>query len=131
MVPDRSRIVALSLIVIAGAGLAAYVALEWYASQPVDEAAAGEIVDQGRSNLESMQRDLEAEIARRPKSEAQQRLDSPLGQALFRKCSEWVEFYENHPGEEVRGHRDRACREYRDYVDDGTLPPRPGETSGT
>jgi len=126
---NRPLLTAVSLAAVAAAALGIYVALDWYASSPADEAATGEIVDQGQSNLESMQQALEAEIAQLPRSEVQERLESPLGQALFRKCSEWIEFYDNHPDEEILEHRDKACGEYREYVENGTLPPSPTGSS--
>ena len=117
--PNRSLI---ATVVVLTSCLGAFLWAEWQSSQPVGDEAIEDLVGRGQMNLEAMQRDLEADIAARPKSVQQERLDSPLGQALFRKCSDWIEFYDNQPGEEARGHRDEACAEYRDYVDNGTLP---------
>ena len=49
-------------------------------------------------------------------------MDSPTGQAMFRACLEWTEFHENHPSDDTLSNKEKACGEYRDYVDNGVLP---------
>jgi hypothetical protein len=75
-------------------------------------------------NLEAMQSQLAADIAGRSTSEAQQRMDSPRGQALFRRCAEWTDFHEQHPGEDARRQRDAACARLRQYVETGIDAPQ-------
>ncbi len=120
--PNRSLFAVFALSAALLAALGGYLLAQWRAGQPVEQSEAEALVDMSQSNIENLQRKLESDIAGRPRSPTEERLSSPLGQALFRKCSEWVEFHGNQPGEEARAYRDEACREYRDYVNDGTLP---------
>ena len=124
----RRAILTVSLLAIAL--VAGYLVMAWRAAQPVDEAERDELAERALVNLDTLQRELEADIAAKPRSDIEERLESPLGQALFRHCSEWSEFHDNHPDEEVRAHRDEACGEYRDYVRTGALPERAEDESG-
>lgn len=67
-------------------------------------------------NLEDMQRQLTQSLDGRTGNEAQARMDTPRGQALFRLCADWTEFHENHPSEETRRERDDACAQLKDYI---------------
>jgi hypothetical protein len=121
-VPNRSLFAGIAVALALLVGVAGYLVARYLASQPVDQAEAEALLDMNQANIEDLTLQLEAEIAARPKSEAEERLASPLGQALFRKCSEWMEFYENQPGDEARAYRDEACQEYRNYIDNGAEP---------
>ena len=124
----RTLLWAISLILATLLGIGSYSYISWQNTQPVEAEQLEELNDQALTNLGVLQLELEADIAAQPRSEVEDRLESPLGQALFRRCSEWTEFYDNHPDEEVLGHRDEACGEYRDYVENGTLPEGAEET---
>jgi hypothetical protein len=88
----------------------------------VDSSEAAAIAQQAELNLENMQQTLSEKIDDRPMNEAQQRMESPTGQAMFRKCAEWTEFYDNHPSDDSRANRDKTCAEYKDFVDNGVEP---------
>jgi hypothetical protein len=79
-----------------------------------------QIEQQATANMQAMQDRLAENLGGRASSEAQQRMDSPHGQALMRMCMEWSDFAENHPGEDTERARDDACRKLKEYVDDGS-----------
>ena len=89
---------------------------------PIDEPQAEELAVQSDLNVQQMQEMLNDDIAGAQTSEQQDRMDSPLGLALFRKCAEWTEFNDNHPSDNARENRERACSEFRDYVESGDAP---------
>jgi hypothetical protein len=86
----------------------------------VPEAQRVEIEQQATANLEAMQERLAENLVGNATTEAQQRMDSPRGQALMRICMEWSEFATNHPGADTDRARDDACRKLKAYVDDGS-----------
>tara|TARA_R110002049_G_scaffold78774_3_gene200493 strand:+ start:1471 stop:1851 length:381 start_codon:yes stop_codon:yes gene_type:complete len=124
MMSDKKtgRNLPLLLIAVAVIGLGALLLNRWLARQPVEAADATRLAEQFELNTQSMQEQLAQSVASKATSETQARLDSPLGQALFRKCAEWTDFYENHPDETTRTHRDQSCSEFREYVNSGTVP---------
>ena len=112
-------------IFIAAAGLAAFAAWligEVWRAQPVDPAASAALEEQAELNVRAMQDALAERVSEKTGSEEQERLDSPRGQALFRRCTDWSELFERAPTPENRDRRDRACAEYRQYVLTGEAP---------
>lgn len=99
----------------------AAVALHWRSERPVTTDEAATIVQQGDLNVQKMQEHLTDQINSRPTSEVQQRMESETGLGLSRLCIQWTEFADDHPTDENRVNRDRACQRYRDYVQFGTL----------
>ena len=91
-------------------------------SQPVDPGEAEELGEIHESNLRAMQQGLEDRVAGAMTSAQQERMQSPLGLAMFRKCMEWTEFNDNHPGETAALNERQACTEYRQYVTSGITP---------
>ena len=89
---------------------------------PIDDEAANAMQDQAESNALAMQEQLSDLIADGATDEAQERMDSPLGLAMFRKCLEWTEFHDNHPSPSAQQNRDKSCGEFRRYVESGELP---------
>ena len=89
---------------------------------PVDTEEAEAMQVQTDLNTQLMQDRLSDDITGGTTRGSQERMDSPLGLAMFRKCIEWTEFYDNHPSDHSRQNRDSACQEYRAYVESGTLP---------
>ena len=77
---------------------------------------------QSAENLETMQKSLAESLAGSATSAAQERMESPRGQALARLCSEWMDFHENHPNDETARRRDEACGRLKAWVDEGVLP---------
>lgn len=109
------------LLLIVGLGLA----LGWKFfsdRQPVGAEESAAIAEQGELMTQQLQDQLTKQLANQPMSAEQERIDSPTGQALLRKCLEWTEFYDNHPDESSLLNRDTACDEYSDYIDSGTAP---------
>jgi len=94
----------------------------WQGRAPVEEPQAEELALRSDLNVQQMQEMLNDEIAGTLTSEQQDRIDSPLGLALFRKCAEWTEFNDNHPSDNARENEERACSEYRHYVETGDTP---------
>jgi hypothetical protein len=109
----------LGVIVLAICGL---IANQFASRQPVDAAEAEALQEQSALNIELMQDEISDRLTGASGSEEQARLDTPLGQALFRKCLEWTEFHENHPSESTAANRQRACEEYQGYVIEGIEP---------
>ena len=89
---------------------------------PVDEPEAEALAQRSELNVQQMQEMLDDKIAGAQTGEQQERMESPLGLALFRKCTEWTEFNDNHPSDNARENEERACSEYRDYVETGDTP---------
>ena len=104
------------------AAIVLVVVLEWRGNQPVTPEETEDVAQQGDLNMQNMQDTLTDQINSLPPSEAQQRLESGTGLALSRLCIEWTELQESHPSDEHLENRERACREFQDYVDNGTLP---------
>lgn len=94
----------------------------WRDAQPVDADQALELDQLNESNVKQMQEGLSDRVAGTMTSEQQERMQSPLGLAMFRKCVEWSEFNENHPSDASRDNEQRACTEFRRYVESGTVP---------
>jgi len=116
----RAYLVLGGLIALIVGSLLFFRALE--ARAPVDIEDADSMSTQTELNMQLMQERLSDEIAGDTTGGGQERMDSPLGLAMFRKCIEWTEFYENHPSEDTEANRDEACGEYRRYVDTGEVP---------
>jgi outer membrane murein-binding lipoprotein Lpp len=114
MTRNRLLIVASVLAVLL---LAWYTIDELFKKQPVDVETASSMATQAERNAELMQEQMEAALADRTRNEQQERLDSPRGQALFRRCSDWSEMLENHPSDSARTRRDEACGELRRFVE--------------
>ncbi|HNP35002.1 MAG TPA: hypothetical protein PKK10_04035 [Woeseiaceae bacterium] len=117
-----SRLIVASTVVALLLALGGYALISWRAEQAVTADELSALERQGDLNTQQMQQRLTDTLAGKVGSEAQERLDSPLGQALFRKCVEWTDFHDNHPNELSLEHRNAACSEFRRYVDEGTRP---------
>lgn len=99
--------------------------ISWYLirldAEPVTTEENSELVEQGQLNMQLMQEALDEQLSGL-NSEEQERLDSPVGQALMTRCLEWEEFFGNHPDAEIERNRDVACGEYREFIATGVLP---------
>ncbi|NNC77025.1 MAG: hypothetical protein HKN77_03615 [Woeseiaceae bacterium] len=95
----------------------------WQGQRPVDEHAQEQLSDQGAMNQREMQGKLTEQVSGTLSTLQQERMDSPLGLAMFRKCLEWTEFNERHASDTTLAHERQACSEYREYVRSGELPP--------
>ena len=109
----KRRYIPLLLITVLSVGVGALLVNRWLAHQPVEASAATRLAEQFELNTQSMQEQLAQSVAGKATSETQ---------ALFRKCAEWTDFYDNHPDETTRAHRDQSCSEFREYVNSGTVP---------
>lgn len=94
----------------------------WRNTQPIDSQDAEHLSLQNDLNLQQMQGGLTDRVADSLNSEQQERMQSPLGLAMFRKCVEWTEFNDNHPSETARANEQQACDEFRRYVESGDVP---------
>ena len=121
MMPKRSLFaLALGLAALLGAGVYAFMA--WDRSRPVPSEQADEIADQAQLHLESIQEELATQIEGQAQGEAEDRLDTMMGKVLFDKCYEMTELHAADPGPATERLRDRACEEYRLFVDEGIVP---------
>ena len=118
---NRRTIVAAGLGVTVVA-LLAVIGRYFSLSQPADDAENAAMAEQAESNTQRMQEQLAERLVGQPINAEQGRLDSPMGQALFRQCLEWTEFHENHPGETTLQNRDNTCNRYRSYIATGAEP---------
>ena len=109
-----------------GVAAAAYLYNEKRNAEPVDPAEAEAMVEQNDLNTQLMQDQLNGQLEERRAGE-QERLDSPVGQALFASCLEWQEFAANHPGEEASKNRDAACDEFDQFLESGATPELPDD----
>lgn len=94
----------------------------WRGGQPVDAEQALELDRLNESNLMEIQEGLADRVADTMTSEQQDRMQSPLGLALFRKCVEWTDFNENHPSDTSRENEQKACVDFRRFVESGAMP---------
>ena len=94
----------------------------WRGGQTVDPEQTLELDQRNELNLLEMQEGLTDRVADTMTNEQQERMQSPLGLAMFRKCVEWTDFNENHPSETSTMNEQQACAEFRQYVETGEIP---------
>lgn len=94
----------------------------WRGGQPVDAEQALELDQRNELNLLEMQEGLTDRVADTMTDEQQERMQSPLGLAMFRKCVEWTDFNDNHPSETSAMNEQQACAEFRQYIETGEIP---------
>ncbi len=93
-----------------------------FSNRAADEVETAAMAEQVELNAQFLQEHLSDRLTEQANSGEQARIDTPLGQALFRQCLEWTEFHENHPSDMSLENRDNACNEFRIYVRTGTEP---------
>ncbi len=113
--------IGISIVTIIAA-IVLVVAIEWRDRQPVTAEETEDVVQQGDLNMLDMQDALTDQINALPPSESRQRMESEIGLALSRRCIQWTEVEDKDPSDENRENRERACGEFRDYVETGALP---------
>ena len=105
--------------------LAALVGGTWYVidrRQPVDEQALDELESAMLSTSLDLQDQLTTDIDMRQLAEEKARAESEAGLRLSGLCTAWIDFDRDHHSETTRANRDRACDEYRRFVETGELP---------
>jgi hypothetical protein len=115
------------LLTIFAAALAA-AGFGWYLvdrQRPVDAATRDELASSLLSTSLELQEQLTVDIDRRQLAEETLRAESEDGLRLYALCDAWIEFDNNHPDESTRENRDRACGDYRRYIETGELPDPP------
>lgn len=115
-----------ALLTIVAAALAA-AGFGWHLvdrQRPVDAAARDELASSLLSTSLELQEQLTVDIDRRQLAEETLRAESEDGLRLYALCDAWIEFDNNHPDESTRENRDRACGDYRRYIETGELPDR-------
>ena len=117
----RLTIAASGLVLLVLGYLAATGLLGWL-NRPADEAEAAALAEQSELNSQILQDQISEQLSSGPISAEQERLDSPIGQALMRQCLEWTEFHENHPSDSTLENRDMSCGEYNEYIATGKVP---------
>ncbi len=117
----RPTAIGVSIVTIIAA-IVLVVVIEWRGRQAVTPEETEDVAQQGDLNMQSMQDALTDQINALPPSESRQRMESDIGLALSRRCIQWTEVEEKDPSDENRENRERACEEFRNYVDTGTLP---------
>lgn len=120
--PVIRRKFSLILAVFVAVAALVFAVLQWRARSPIDASEAAALALQSARNAELMQRGIADDLDAARTDDQQRRMTSDLGLAMFRKCAEWAEFNENHPSGHASENEQRACAEYRRYVEDGTLP---------
>lgn len=90
--------------------------------RPAAEAEVEALAEQAELNVQILQEQISEQLSNGPTGEQQERLDSPIGQALIRQCLQWTELHENHPAASTLQNRNNACDEYRNYIATGQLP---------
>lgn len=110
---------AVLLLVAVSTGLLLY---QWRSGRPVDPVQALELDELNDSNILEMQEGLADRVAGAMTNEQQDRMQSALGLAMFRRCLEWTELNENHPSETSASNEQQACTEFRLYVETGEAP---------
>ena len=113
-----SFLVALGLFFVIVAGAAWMIDRQ----RPIDEATLGELESDMLATSLDLQDQLTVDIDTRQLAEERARADSDEGIRLAGLCNAWIEFDANHPGDETKANRDRACTDYRRFVETGELP---------
>lgn len=120
---NRRLFPVIALAVALLAGLSIWLLIDvWQSHTPVDPQEAEAMNQQRELNTQLMQDALSDKVAGILNNEQQERMNTSLGLALFRKCTEWTEFNDNHPSENARTNEERACEDYRQYVETGVVP---------
>ncbi len=113
-------------VVAAGAGLViTLVGVGWYVAdlrRPVDDAALDELESAMLSTSLDLQHQLTTDIDSRQLATEKARAESREGMQLASLCDAWIEFDMNHPSDSTRTNRDRACADYRRFIETGELP---------
>jgi len=109
------------LVLLVLAYFAVSALLSWM-NQPADDAEVEALAEQSELNAQLLRDQISEQLESGPINEEQERLDSPIGQALMRQCLEWTEFHENHPSDSTLENRDASCAEYDDYIATGNTP---------
>ena len=120
--PTNRRTIAAAGLGVAAILLLAFIGRSVLLQQPVDDEEASALAEKTAGITHLMQDQLSEQLSGQLLDEEQARLDSPMGQALLRKCLEWTEFHDNHPSEITLLNRDDACNEHRDYIVTGIEP---------
>lgn len=112
---------------LALAVIAAAVGAAWYVvdrRQPVDEEALDELETALLANSLDLQDQLTGDIDARQLADEKARAESDEGIKLAALCNAWIEFDSNHPDESTRANLERACDDYRRFIETGELPER-------
>lgn len=124
-----------SLLAVAGLALVAVAATAAYwldRQQPVDAITQEAFDADVMADTLDLQQQLTLDIDSRQLADEKARADSEDGLKLLGLCNAWIEFNENHPGEESLENRERACGNYRRFLESGELPasvPEPEQAS--
>lgn len=105
--------------------LAAIAGGAWYVidrQAPVDDKALEELESTMLTTSLDLQDQLTADIDTRQLAEEKARAESDEGLRLAGLCTVWIDFDTDHPSESTRANRDRACGDYRRFVETGVLP---------
>ncbi len=100
----------------------------WYMvdrRQPVDAEALGELESDMLATTLDLQEQLTSDIDTRQLAEEKARAESDEGMRLSGLCTVWIDFDTDHPSDTTRANRDRACGDYRRFVETGELPDAP------
>jgi len=120
--PTNRRTIAAAGLGVAVILLLAVIGRSVSLQQPVNDAEANALAEKTEGITHLMQEQLSEQLSGQLPDEEQARLDSPMGQALLRKCLEWTEFHDNHPSEITLLNKDDACNEHREYIVTGIEP---------
>jgi hypothetical protein len=113
-----SHVAAIGLFVIIAGGIAWMIDRQ----RPVDEETLEELESDMLATSLDLQDQLTVDIDTRQLAEERARADSDEGIRLAGLCNAWIEFDSNHPSDETKANRDRACTDYRRFVETGELP---------
>lgn len=120
---SRPQIVAFTAGIVLLGSIAGWLMISaWLDRAPAGEDAQRRMSEQSERNAAAMQEALAEQLSGRQNDAKRQRMDAPLGQALFRRCADWSALYDRQPDASTLDGREAACAEYRRYVLDGTVP---------
>ena len=120
--PKKRLLIAVyGLLLLVLAYFAVTALLSWM-NRPADDAEVEALDEQSELNAQLLRDQISEQLESGPISEEQERLDSPIGQALMRQCLEWTDFHENHPSDSTLENRDAICGEYNEYIATGNAP---------
>ncbi len=120
--PKKPLLIAVyGLVLLVVAFFAVSALLSWM-NRPAHDAEVEALDEQSELNAQLLRDQISEQLENGPISEEQERLDTPIGQALMRQCLEWTEFHENHPSDSTLENRDASCAEYDDYIATGNTP---------
>ncbi len=121
------------IFVSAGLALALILAVAVYyidRQSPVDAQTQEAFEQNALEATLNLQEQLTLDIDSSQLAEERARAESEEGLKFFGLCNAWIEFHQNHPDESSLANRERACGDYRTFLETGEAPQPTADPGG-